>query len=837
MAVERDDGKRGRFAHPEPELLPGIEAWDPSRELKAAAAEAPEPRQTLGDIGIYTRVTGPATFRPTVLRQRFDRRALEGIDPGTIRVFRYDEKNRTLTPTWNSGVNLQFGFVWSTIRTPAVYVPIGLPRDRVLREVLRMLSLQRRYTDPELSDELGAMTKATLGLVLETPEDELNEMRRILAHTEAQVALPGFADPDLKLGLGGHVAPFALPHGLTLGELRDVLAKLDFRRPLPEESLFFRPELGDRGIPTIPDASWPFPPDPPFPPFPPFPLPDPFPRRFLPWPPFKWPRPLPFPFCWLFSRNWWMYHHDERHSGVASGCTGILSTTVSGLTLRPPTATLDGTVVSIPSIVDGKIYVGTANVPGTGPGGKLYKIDLLSGAIELHFDVPRRYPAYFQGVGGSPAVVGGRVYFSSVPGMVFCLDAATFTELWRVDLRDPDSAHNQPVKNNIGSSYNADSWPSPLVVNGRVYVGCGEGEDALTYGFVYCLDAATGNVIWLFCTNKLDGGGNTAPHNAPNVIPPAVAVSSPLPAWASGFTIHPNPVPETGCSVWSSCAYDVTLDRIYVGTGNSKYDSTQPGMGSDLPDEMYGSGLLSLNATTGAFAGFFQPGADDSYRPTDGDVDVPGSPTVFSRGGTRVVAFGSKNGSFFLLDAATMQVLGGGAQRRQLLPRSAGSGTPADRGATIATVANSSAPYHENEWGVYATPAIHYGLGKLYIGLGGRGAITDPSKTPFVRALDWNTLADAWPGAVDPADNVFKYTTARPPVYGSSEVGLGSPAIVNDVVFMSTNKTALYALRASDGLCLWSAPGLPSFAFALGAAVYGNYVVVGAGSGIYRYAL
>jgi hypothetical protein len=127
---------------------------------------------------------------------------------------------------------------------------------------------------------------------------------------------------DLKLGLGGHVAPFALPHGLTLGELRDVLAKLDFRRPLPEESLFFRPELGDRGIPTIPDASWPFPPDRPFPPFPPIPLPDPFPRRFLPWPPFKWPRPLPFPFCWLFSRNWWIYHHDERHSGVASGCTG-----------------------------------------------------------------------------------------------------------------------------------------------------------------------------------------------------------------------------------------------------------------------------------------------------------------------------------------------------------------------------------------------------------------------------------------------------------------------------------------------------------------------------------
>jgi outer membrane protein assembly factor BamB len=252
---------------------------------------------------------------------------------------------------------------------------------------------------------------------------------------------------------------------------------------------------------------------------------------------------------------------------------------------------------------------------------------------------------------------------------------------------------------------------------------------------------------------------------------------------------------------------------------------------------MYGSGLIALDADTGAFHGFFQPGADDSYRPQDADVDVPGSALIFSRVGQRVVAFGSKNGSLFLLDAATMQVLGGGAQRRQLLPRAGGSGLPGDRGAAIPSVAPVAGPWFENEWGIYATPAIHYGSGKLFVGLGGRGAITDQSKTPFVRALDWNTLADAWPTAVDPADNVAKYTTARPPLYGSSEVGLGSPAVVNDVVFVSTNRAGLYALRVSDGLLLWSAPGLPSGQFALGPAVYGSYVVIGAGNGVYRYSL
>lgn len=244
-------------------------------------------------------------------------------------------------------------------------------------------------------------------------------------------------------------------------------------------------------------------------------------------------------------------------------------------------------------------------------------------------------------------------------------------------------------------------------------------------------------------------------------------------------------------------------------------------------------GNPGLDADTGEFRGFHQPGPDDSYRPGDSDVDVPGSALIFSRGGQRVVAYGSKNGSFFLLDAATMQVLGGGGQRRQLLPVQGGTGLPGDRGTPIPGFADA----FENQWGMYATPAIHAGLGKLYVGLGGRGSVPDPSKTPFVRALDWNTLLDAWPHAVDPTDNVIKYTTARPPLYTSSEVGLSSPAVVNDVVFVSTNKAALYALDASTGLCLWPAPGLPVGNQALGPAVYGNYVILGCGSNLFRYTL
>lgn len=207
---------------------------------------------------------------------------------------------------------------------------------------------------------------------------------------------------------------------------------------------------------------------------------------------------------------------------------------------------------------------------------------------------------------------------------------------------------------------------------------------------------------------------------------------------------------------------------------------------------------------------------------------------IFRRGDDRVVCIGSKNGSFFLLDSDTLDVLGGGAQRRQLLP------VDADTGAALPTV---DAGGGENMWGVFGTAAVHFGLRKLFVGLGGYSGVGDYTVTPFVRALDWSTLADAWPTAVQSVGghNVVRYTTAQPPLYTNpNDAGLSSPAVVNDVVFVSTSQTALYALRASDGFCLWQAPGMPPGGwpdYCLGPAIYGNYVVVGAARHVLIYYL
>lgn len=821
VVPQGEAGEREAFA---PYLTPASGEREANKEIKARRAALPLSRVTLGDLGGFaTEVAGPEKFSPAFLIQPFEPDALTGLDPTTVRVFRWEEQSGTLSPVWDSGINYTLGFTWVKITRPGTYVPLGLPRDRLVREMLRAMAQERIYRGGETQVSARKFLREKASLFAADRAQEVDDMRQLLAAVELQTGVGAYTQADLRVGRGGHPLPFPLPGGITPDQFQERLAQLEVPATgLPEEALFFTPEMSLER-----DVMWPL-------------APGSVPlwervdlQRFK-------DHPLHEAILegierFLISPNWWMYHHDEEHGGRASGFSDIKRTTVGSMVLRHTVPLPDGgSVVTIPSIVNDKIYVGTYRRGGATGNEGLYRIDLNTGAVEDHFPVPLRGSTYADGIGGSPAVVGGRVYFSHMPGEVYCIDAADFTRVyWRTDLREPSEEKRQPVRNP-----QADCFSSPLVVNGRVYIGCGEGEYG-ALGFVYCLDATNGRVIWLFCTCQLpaiDATGAVLPgvevHNSPNVIPASAAVSNPLPPWATaaGFSIGPNPFTR-GASVWSSCAYDRPLNRIYVGTGNITGDN-------GLPDDKYGSGAIALDANTGAFRGFLSPAQSTSYKPDDVDVDVPAAPTVFQRGSQRFVAIGSKNGSFFLLNPETMAIV----RDRQLLPKDAVTG------ARIPTV-DPHFGFPENKWGVMATAAVHSGLGILYVGLGGYSGIDDHRVTPFVRALNWETLADAWTTTVDTvgSNQVARYVSARPPLYtNSGEAGLSSPAVVNDVVFVSTStpsfpqKANLYALDAATGLCLWAAPTINTsgeYPYCLGPAIYGNYVVIGAGNRIYIYVL
>ena len=537
--------------------------------------------------------------------------------------------------------------------------------------------------------------------------------------------------------------------------------------------------------------------------------------------------------------NWWMYHGNPEHTGYVTG-SDITSRNVTTGLKELAAVNLKGPVLSAPAIVDGFIYVGVANShnsPGAN-GGSFYKIDITSGDIVATFswDIPlnERDTHGFTGMGCTPAVSDGKIYFSAFNGKLYCLAQSDLKYQWAVDLRHADPAFNQPVNNDLGdpSAPPAAGWSSPLVVNGMVYVGMGEGENPDLYGFVYCLDGTSGKVSWIFCNNQFEANTN----NQPNQLPEAVLKGSPPPP---GYSVFSGAPLCKGCSVWSGIGYDEKCNSLLIATGNPVPDTI-------LPSKYYSNGLLILDATSGSLKAFIQVPADSSYRPSDFDIDIGGSPTVFISNGRRVAGVGCKNGCYFTVDLETLTL----ASHQQLLPYDT-------HGNQIATVnphppANqqnelnplvsnevSNVNKGENYSGMFGVGALHPPSNTLFIGMGGPnyhnpGPGVDINSTPFMRAISCDTLQDVWP--MDVVNNVERYSKATPPMYTSpAESGLSSPAVVNDVVFMATTKVSIYAFHVSDGTPLWhddlgnqTGGYNGGYGYCMGPVVWGNYVVAGA---------
>lgn len=584
--------------------------------------------------------------------------------------------------------------------------------------------------------------------------------------------------------------------------------------------------------------------------------------------------------------GWWMYHGDPEHTGYVSD-SDLNSSNVKlnadgtqGAFQTLHELHLGGPVLSVPAVADGFIYVGLANYheapDGSGNGGALVKIDIEQGTIVQTFSWnlgnDTRDVHSFTGMGCTPLLTAEYIYFGAFNGKFYCLNKETLDLVWSTDLRNEDLAHNQPVTNidGVAAGYPpAVMWSSPVISadGSKLYVGCGEGENPQLHSFVFCLDTASGNVQWIYCTNLYC----TGQINPPNELPIQTVPSLPPPA---GYTVFDGEPIVMGCSVWGSIAYDKDLNRIYCPTGNQQpepegnwqwNDTTQPPppFKPELPSPGFSNGLLSLDADTGEYKAFFQVPHESNYRPSDFDIDIGSSPVIFNLEGEKVVCITCKNGGVFVLDADTLEL----KKWRQLLPYH-NDGTWVETvdphpnpGSPILNLAvsneDSNLTPSENYSGVFNTAALYPGSDdnpqtislRLFIGIGGPNYHNaspgiDFNSTPFMRAVDLTAdkLQDAWPldnsdpqryvnaSAMDPNinTNVGMYTTA-------GESGLGSPTVVNDLVFCATSKVSIYAFDVRDGTLLWwdnlgsQTDGYNGgYGYCIGPAVWKNYVVAGA---------
>ena len=299
-------------------------------------------------------------------------------------------------------------------------------------------------------------------------------------------------------------------------------------------------------------------------------------------------------------------------------------------------------------------------------------------------------------VQGTPTVENNKVYVADMSGAVFQLDAATGKPLWQASLTaisgDPMAySRNSPAigvnniivgdqdsatlyalsktdgtlawKTTLDSAMAAIVTSSPVVANGRIYVGVASNQEAMASkipnyvptfrGSVVALDENTGQILW------------------------------------QSYTM---PTGYTGGSVWeSNIAVDPARQALYVTTGNNysvpasvaacqKAATTPTQQDACLSPDDHVDSVLSLRMDSGAvnWAQRFThadtwttscetyrttPGATPCPTPTGLDTDFGAGANLFtlSSNGQPVdaVGAGQKSGAYFTMNRDTGAILWG----------------------------------------------------------------------------------------------------------------------------------------------------------------------------------
>src|SRR5881409_2327252 len=266
----------------------------------------------------------------------------------------------------------------------------------------------------------------------------------------------------------------------------------------------------------------------------------------------------------------------------------------------------------VPSVVDGKVFVGAAD-------GSVYSLDAKSGCIYWTYTAAA-------GVRISPSIGNGLVYFGDLRANVYALDAGTGGLRWRT------RADEHPGAVITGS---------PKLESGRLYVPVSGRDESLAAtnpkyecctfrGSIVALDGATGNRIWrtyLVQEEPKVTGQNKAGTKT----------------WG-----------PSGVAVWSSPTLDLQNKVIYAGTGVNYSDPATNTSDAIVALEMDSGRILwSRQFTQNDGWTFACIGQDKTNCPWDPvvDSDLGNSGILRSLGsGKRILIASDKGGTVYGID-------------------------------------------------------------------------------------------------------------------------------------------------------------------------------------------
>ncbi len=275
-----------------------------------------------------------------------------------------------------------------------------------------------------------------------------------------------------------------------------------------------------------------------------------------------------------------------------------------------------------PIVVDGAMYVSTA-------WSHVKAFDVRTGrplwAYDPGVDPAKGVDACCDVVNRGVAVWEGKVFVGTIDGRLIALDSTTGEELWSVMTVDESLPYT--------------ITGAPRIVKGQVIIGNGGAEYGVR-GYVTAYAAESGEQLWRYYTvpgNPADG------FEQPELEMAAQTWNGEW--WKIGG----------GGTVWDAMAYDPDLNLLYIGVGNgSPWNQSlrSPGGG----DNLFLSSIVALNPDDGTYRWHYQttPGETWDYTATAhiivATVEIDGQPR-------RVVMQAPKNGFFYVLDAATGQLI------------------------------------------------------------------------------------------------------------------------------------------------------------------------------------
>ena len=438
-----------------------------------------------------------------------------------------------------------------------------------------------------------------------------------------------------------------------------------------------------------------------------------------------------------------------------------------------------------PIMVDGVIYVSTA-------WSKVKAFDAISGAPLWDYDpeVPGGWAVHAccDVINRGVAVWEGKVFVGTLDGRLVALDAETGRELWDVNTIDRSKPYT--------------ITGAPRVVKGRVLIG-NAGAEMGVRGYVSAYDADSGELDWRFYTvpgNPADGFENPAMEMA--------AETWRGEWWALGG----------GGTVWDSMSYDPDLDLLYIGVGNgSPWNHSYRSEGEG--DNLFLASIVALDPDDGSYVWHYQSSPGETWDHTAAQQMILADLMIDGEE-RRIIMQAPKNGFFYVLDAATGELISAENFTEIAWATHVDMATGRPVEAPEARYNETGEPFlsthNPNGAHTWHSMSYHPGTGLVYLPIHGTPFIFGAPDSFEPSALANNQAADFSANATLDPDEVLAATygrliawdpVAQEEVWRLERAGQangGTLATAGGLVFQGTGSGQFTAVDASSGEQLWS---------------------------------